>query len=611
MAYAMENQLRSVDVDPNIWKACAGTSVEIPTVDSRVYYFPQGHAEQSSSPPNFSSLVFKKPSVHCRILSIHFLANPDTDEVFAKIRLQPVDESHSFGIHCMSPVQLQTPAPIASKGDGDKGEEKIMSFAKILTPSDANNGGGFSVPRFCADSIFPPLNYKVEPPVHIISVKDVHGMVWDFRHIYRGTPRRHLLTTGWSKFVNHKKLVAGDSVVFMKNRNGELFVGVRRTARTSESVDCLRWNCQYASGASAVVKLEEEFGNGEGFSRTERGKVPSESVVEAAELARSGMPFEIVYYPKAGTPDFIVKAETVEESRRIFWTAGMRVKMAVETEDSSKMTQFQGTVSSVAIQQPGPWHHSPWRMLQVKWDEPEVMQKLKRVSPWEVELVATTSPLQSPYPPIKKLKVLQNPDFLTDGEAGGLYFPMAGLTNPVRGNLSQSLFSYNSLPVGMQGARQDSYCVSSLSNFVCNNRYQMYSDNLYGNVATKSSCVSTELNIGSTSQSDNSSPNSQSSVHFFGTELFGNRSCSTTAKSCSTTAKSGMCSFKLFGKVIQTNQPVESGSVDIGCSEDDSSKGYKKIEGTNNPLHPSSSCSYNKLYDGLDVPCQRGSAVKG
>ncbi|RYQ99943.1 hypothetical protein Ahy_B07g087962 [Arachis hypogaea] len=89
-------------------------------------------------------------------------------------------------------------------------------FAKTLTQSDANNGGGFSVPRYCAVTIFPRLNYSVEPPVQTIIAKDVHGQCWKFRHIYRGTPRRHLLTTGWSNFVNHKKLVAGDSIVFLR-----------------------------------------------------------------------------------------------------------------------------------------------------------------------------------------------------------------------------------------------------------------------------------------------------------------------------------------------------------------------------------------------------------
>ncbi|RYR09725.1 hypothetical protein Ahy_B05g078122 [Arachis hypogaea] len=93
--------------------------------------------------------------------------------------------------------------------------EKPASFAKTLTQSDANNGGGFSVPRYCAVTIFPRLDYSTEPPIQTIIAKDVYGQCWKFRHIYKGTPRRYLLTTGWSNFVNHKKLIAGDSIVFL------------------------------------------------------------------------------------------------------------------------------------------------------------------------------------------------------------------------------------------------------------------------------------------------------------------------------------------------------------------------------------------------------------
>ncbi|GFP83170.1 auxin response factor 10 [Phtheirospermum japonicum] len=131
------------------------------------------------------------------------MADPETDEVFAKIHLIPVATNEpDFGdggpVGCIGP----------------ENQEKPASFAKTLTQSDANNGGGFSVPRYCAETIFPRLDYSADPPVQTILAKDVHGETWKFRHIYRGTPRRHLLTTGWSSFVNHKKLVAGDSIVF-------------------------------------------------------------------------------------------------------------------------------------------------------------------------------------------------------------------------------------------------------------------------------------------------------------------------------------------------------------------------------------------------------------
>ncbi|KAL6007660.1 Arf17p [Asimina triloba] len=324
-------------VDPHIWKSCAGTSTQIPTIGSCVYYFPEGHAEQCYSPPDFSSLSVRPLALfRCRVVDVDFLADHSTDEVFSRIRLKPEAGLTVAAAACSS-------VSTDSSSDGGGGPP-VVFFAKILTPSDANNGGGFSVPRFCADQIFPPLDYDADPPVQTITVRDVHGTAYDFRHIYRGTPRRHLLTTGWSKFVNQKKLVAGDSVVFIRNRGKELFVGVRRAARG----DCGRWTKVEESGV---------------FSRSGRGKVSPEAVVEAAGLAGSGMIFEVVYYPRMGSPNFVVPAEAVEDALSMYWAAGLRVKMAVETEDSSRMTWFQGTVTAMASQELS--HCSPWRMLQV------------------------------------------------------------------------------------------------------------------------------------------------------------------------------------------------------------------------------------------------------
>ncbi|KAJ8616939.1 hypothetical protein MRB53_013125 [Persea americana] len=104
----------------------------------------------------------------------------------------------------------------------------VALLRAILTPSDTNNGEGFSVPRFCVDSIFPQLNFNANPPVQNISIRDVHETKWEFWHIYRGMPRWHLLTRGWSKFFNQKKLYASDLVLFIKRNSGELFVGIRQ-----------------------------------------------------------------------------------------------------------------------------------------------------------------------------------------------------------------------------------------------------------------------------------------------------------------------------------------------------------------------------------------------
>jgi hypothetical protein len=94
-------------------------------------------------------------------------------------------------------------------------------------------------------------------------------------------------------------------------------------------------------------------------------RVRPEEVVEAANLAVSGQPFEVVYYPRASTPEFCVKAGAVRAGMRTQWCAGMRFKMAFETEDSSRISWFMGTVSAVHVADPIRWPDSPWRLLQV------------------------------------------------------------------------------------------------------------------------------------------------------------------------------------------------------------------------------------------------------
>ncbi|KAJ9146363.1 hypothetical protein P3X46_028640 [Hevea brasiliensis] len=574
-------------VNQRIWRACAGSSVHIPTFNSRVYYFPQGHLEQSSSsasPPLLSTLALSRPLILCQISAVQFLADPVTDEVYAKLLLFPIDPSLNHSL------PLLEPCGCLEREGRDDDEDKIVAFAKVLTPSDANNGGGFSVPRFCADSIFPPLNYQADPPVQTLTVTDIHGVSWNFRHIYRGSPRRHLLTTGWSKFVNHKKLIAGDSVVFMRNLAGNMFIGVRRAVRSNNDEDCSRWREQIGCVTGDVkMKVKEE-----GFSRSVRGRVSQEAVLAAVERAAQGLPFEVVYYPRAGWfSDFVVRAEVVERALSVFWTAGMRVQMEMETEDSSRMTRFQGTVSSAAVRDCGPWRGSPWRMLQIAWDEPEVLQNAKKVSPWQVEFVAPTPPLQAAFPPVKRFKIPENSGLLTDGD-GKLFFPMSGQSNSTVGNMNESLLNYNTFPAGMQGARQNPFPTFGLSNFLRENASQICPDNVFGSkMVQKLKTVSTELTIGS-SQSDNLSLDSQSSMYSFGSELVANPGSSST--------KAGISSVQLFGRIIHVNQPVGSGFDDDGCMEDCGSKEYNE----NNPLDLAlaSASSYTELLNRIDVQCQ-------
>ncbi|XP_050381266.1 auxin response factor 18-like isoform X2 [Argentina anserina] len=451
-------------LDPQLWHACAGGMVQMPLVNAKVFYFPQGHAEHACGPVDFRNCPRVPPYILCRVSAIKFMADPETDEVYAKIRLVPLSSSEAgYEDNGIGGI------------NGADSQDKPASFAKTLTQSDANNGGGFSVPRYCAETIFPRLDYSADPPVQTILAKDVHGETWKFRHIYRGTPRRHLLTTGWSTFVNHKKLVAGDSIVFLRAENGDLCVGIRRAKRgigggpeTSSGWNPAGGNCAMPYGGFSSYLREDEGklmrnGNGNGSnsngSLIGKGKVGPESVLEAATLASNGQSFEVVYYPRASTPEFCVKASLVKAALQIRWCPGMRFKMAFETEDSSRISWFMGTISSVQVSEPMRWPESPWRLLQVSWDEPDLLQNVKRVSPWLVELVSNMPAIHlTPFsPPRKKMRLPQHPDFPFEGQ---LPMPTFSGNHHLLGTSSPFGCLPDKTPAGMQGARHAHYGLS-------------------------------------------------------------------------------------------------------------------------------------------------------
>ncbi|KAL2649653.1 hypothetical protein R1flu_017781 [Riccia fluitans] len=474
-------------LDPQLWHACAGGMVQLPPVGAKVIYFPQGHAEQAATPPEFPRMMGPQGTIACKVVSVSFLADTETDEVYARIRLQPLERASALANSDLD----------ADGGPSSPPPEKPVSFAKTLTQSDANNGGGFSVPRYCAETIFPPLDYSIDPPVQTVLAKDVHGERWKFRHIYRGTPRRHLLTTGWSTFVNQKKLVAGDAIVFLRTASGELCVGVRRSMRGTGGSDSSNW-----SGGSSTshhrpnrweVKGTESFSDflggdngagmisssgssgsrgGPGSSNTilgigipgtsttssfarNRARVTAQSVLEAASLAVQGQPFEVVYYPRASTAEFCVKAQAVKAALDHSWYPGMRFKMAFETEDSSRISWFMGSISAVQPADPI-WHKSPWRVLQVTWDEPDLLQGVSRVSPWQVELVSTLPMQLPPFTlPKKKMRTTQPSEMNLHGQ-GLMGMPLTTPPN-VYGQMNPWAHGLNveEVSAGMQGARHD------------------------------------------------------------------------------------------------------------------------------------------------------------
>lgn len=89
-------------------------------------------------------------------------------------------------------------------------------------PLKVNKSGIFTVPK---------LDYTRDPSIQNILHPDIHGKIWKFIHIYKGTPQNHLLTTGW--YVKHKKLIVGDSIVFLRADNGDFLLGFIRVVPES------------------------------------------------------------------------------------------------------------------------------------------------------------------------------------------------------------------------------------------------------------------------------------------------------------------------------------------------------------------------------------------
>ncbi|XP_077227200.1 auxin response factor 18-like isoform X2 [Tasmannia lanceolata] len=535
-------------LDSQLWHACAGGMVQMPPVNSKVFYFPQGQAEHAHGNIDFGNFPRIPPLILCRVAAVKFMADPETDEVYAKIRLVPVRNNE--------PEYMEEEV---GGNNGSEITEKPASFAKTLTQSDANNGGGFSVPRYCAETIFPRLDYSADPPVQTVLAKDVHGDIWKFRHIYRGTPRRHLLTTGWSTFVNQKKLVAGDSIVFLRTENGDLCVGIRRAKRgvgggleSPSGWNSASGNCVSPYGGFSVFLREDEnkiMRNGNcnlGGALRGRARVRPESVIEAATLAANGQPFEVVYYPRASTPEFCVKAAAVRAAMRIQWRSGMRFKMAFETEDSSRISWFMGTISSVQVADPHRWPNSPWRLLQVTWDEPDLLQNVKRVSPWLVELVSNMPTINlTPFsPPRKKIRVPQHPDFPLDGQLPTPTFS----GNPLGPSSPMCCLSDNT-PAGIQGARHAQFGISLADLHLKKLQSGLFHAGLQPfDHAAPASRISTGLILGNPSIHDNVSC----------LLTIGNSSQSTKKLDDGKTPQ-----FVLFGQPILTEQQIS-----LSCSGD-------------------------------------------
>ncbi|KAH7680936.1 Auxin response factor domain-containing protein [Dioscorea alata] len=430
-------------LDRSIWLAFAGITNKIPAVGSKVYYFPEGHAEQSFPPMKTAEIPVRKTRIRALLSDVSFHADPESDEVFARMTLDP-----------RVPV-----CGLLDRERRKKEEEElqdyggVVSHSKVLTLSDSNNGGGFSVPKDCATFVFPQLDLKEDMPVQSVTVRDLQGNVLNFRHVFRGSPRRHLLTTNWSKFVNSKNIIAGDKIIFARDRSGDLYVGFRRSVKPM------------AIASEALVRTNR------GFWRYGKGRVPIESVKKAMNLAEMGLPFEVVYYPRAGLQNFVVEVEAVDKALMVGWAPGMKVKAGVEIEDGS-LDWYKGTVLELNQPESSLWQ-SPWRKIKIEWEEPgkEKLKHLENASPWQVVLVMDTPQQPHHNPPRRMLRNANNSELSYNNE------DISSFQARVR-SLIPSREITGAIPAGMQGARHDPPNAHYSPNSSPNNPYPMWIDNL-------------------------------------------------------------------------------------------------------------------------------------
>ncbi|KAK4710063.1 hypothetical protein R3W88_004576 [Solanum pinnatisectum] len=292
----------------------------------------------------------------------------ETDEVYAQMTLQPLTQEEQKDIYL--PVEFGIP-----------NKQPTNYFCKTLTASDTSTHGGFSVPRRAAEKAFPPLDFSQTPPAQELIARDLHDVEWKFRHIFRGQPKRHLLTTGWSVFVSAQKLVAGDSVLFIWNEKNQLLLGIRRAIRH-----------QTVMPSSVLSSDSMHIG----------------LLAAAAHAAATNSCFTVFFNPRASPSEFVIPlSKYIKAVYRTCVSVGMRFQMLFETEESS-VRRYMGTITGIGDLDSVRWANSHWRSVKDLLFFPFTSfgvlgwvssgERQPRVSLWEIEPLTTFPMYPSLFP---------------------------------------------------------------------------------------------------------------------------------------------------------------------------------------------------------------------
>nr|XP_043621681.1 auxin response factor 1-like [Erigeron canadensis]XP_043621682.1 auxin response factor 1-like [Erigeron canadensis] len=326
-----------------LWLACAGPQVSIPCVGERVYYFPEGHMEQIKAYMHNGSQqqlpsFYLPPKILCKVVNVQLLVEPDTDEIYADITLLPD--------HDQGEVIIPDPPLLESSTC------MVRTICKTLTTLDTSTIGGLSLPLRDAVDCLLTLDMSQQPSWQEVVASDLQNNEWHFCHMLQEHPKRHFLTTGWSDFVNAKKLVAGDAFLFLRGGNGEICVGVRRRKNHTSSATSNETHLSILATTSHAIT--------------------------------SGTRFLVTYRPRASPSPFIISLNKYLKAQSYRFSVGMKFQLKFDGVDSLEQ-RFRGTIVGVGETASSKWPDSEWRSLKVRWDQGMLVSCPNRVSAWEID----------------------------------------------------------------------------------------------------------------------------------------------------------------------------------------------------------------------------------
>lgn len=334
-------EISDKDDDYNLllWQAFVGPPPSLPKKGDLVVYFPQGHLDYSApapapvseAPPTFDL----KPEIICRVVDVQLLVSKKTDKVYTKMTLLPLPE---MAAENLKGKELQD-LVVDDKGDGGSPANSTPPlFYKKLTASDKPSK--ILIATNDAEHVFPHLahqDYKKQF-YHSVIAKDVHGVAWKFYHVVKGKSRQHYLTVWWEYFVRQKNLVPGDTVIFIRDENNQLRLGIKRSIQAVNGVP------------DPLIQKHNTYPN---------------VLSPVADAVSNKSMFDVFYSPRARHSEFVICYQKYMKSIRKPVCIGEKIQMQCEMDDSAEK-RCSGLLIGACDLDPNRWPNSKWRCLLIK-----------------------------------------------------------------------------------------------------------------------------------------------------------------------------------------------------------------------------------------------------